>query len=77
MILVFVNNGFLALPMAIFQIIIGLIPFVCGILAYVFLGETMDRYTIFTMIVCFGAIVLLAFANRSQTDSEEKNLNSA
>ena len=62
---IFVNSGFLALPMTIFMIILGTIPFASGLMALVFLGESMDAYTICTMFVCFGAIVLLACANQN------------
>ena len=72
-----VYSGFLALPMTIFMIILGTLPFASGILAYIFLGETMDCYTINTMAVCFGAIALLACADDSDTDLKEVSDRSA
>ena len=78
---IFVNSGFLALPMTILMIILGTIPFVSGILARIFLGSTLDCYTICTMIVCFGGVILLACANGSpssnQTDWSEVSDRSA
>ena len=63
MIVIFINSGFLALPMAIFIILLGTVPIMCGILSHVFLNESIDKWTVYAMIVSFGAIVLLAFAN--------------
>ena len=62
------NYAFLALPMAIVMIILGTLPFVLSLLSLMLLGERMDLYTVCTMIVCFGAIVLLAFANSDSDD---------
>ena len=57
--------------MTIFMILLGTLPFATGILAYILLGETMDCYTINTMIVCFGAVALLACADDSETELKE------
>ena len=58
-------------------IILGTLPFASGILAYMFLGETMDCYTINTMAVCYGAIALLACADDSDADLKEVSDRSA
>ena len=54
--------------MTIVTVILATVPFISGLLAWVLLGEKMDLYSIITMFICFGAIVLLAIAKSDSSN---------
>ena len=55
-----VRHALLALPMAIAIVMLGSVPFISAVLAHFFLEESLNWFTIFTMVISFCALVVLA-----------------
>ena len=60
--------GAVLVPITIQLTIGNLAPFFAGLLAYIVVGERMSFFEIISMVISFGAIVLIAFGQDSKVD---------
>jgi len=59
------------IPLTINQVIINLVPFVAGLIAFLWLGEKLAVFQIVAMFFCFAGMAIVALSNNAMDESSE------